>query len=582
MSKSGQTGAFQEAEALFKNNFKKWISKMPKMIIIEKSNENQEVYQETITGKRRTIYNNEGYDFQPSFVPNTATRTFIEGKALALDKEKSIPIGYNVHLPPEGIKLENIIVEVYGGGETSFLPDENLSTLNTYLLNKGTAIIQLNLPDLFKLTKHQNRMSEELHQEIHACIDKFFHKLKSSPKEFGLESLKDKPVYLYGASFGGLMSIRHSELYPKTFDGYISHDGELDTKVFFKADLEERKKPQPWLNPAKPSEIRKIEDPILLLHNMDDNNVNAKSTLSFYQKLSTAQKETLARIFTTSIGNPIPFREGKPDIRNKGHFAPKKEKDFILYAETLRHFLKKGPSLSAVGIWRGYQQNIKANQFYKGATIKENFIAAALEHYKRKKHHYDSFHHYWKTDYKPLFSALWYAHELTTTDSVSEEIERLSDANLLTDDVLANVLISQEGIFRQFIEEFQDIRFPSKVDTKKALCSEEIISMLREYYLDYPSEYFIAALYKANPFLLEPLYPEFKKNEDFVEELKKAKSEFYETKKTQRKLMAGVWKQAAYHARKEQSQTKHPVQLEVIQPKKDLDKKTSTTARKKV
>jgi hypothetical protein len=297
--------------------------------------------------------------------------------------------------------------------------------------------------------------------------------------------------------------------------------------------------------------------------------------------LSASQKAKHARIFTTSIGNPIPFKEGEADIRNKGHFVPEREKDFILYAETLRHFLKKGPSLSAVGIWRGYQQNIKANHYYKGGTIRENFIAAALEHYKRKNHHFDTFHHHWKTDYVPLFYALWYAHELATTDSISEEIERLTETNLLTDEALANVLKSQEGIFRQFIEEFQGVSFSSNVDTKKVLCSPVIISMLREYYQDCPSEYFMVALYKANPSLLKPLYPEFKANEDLVEGLKEARAEFYETKKAQRKLMGEIWRQAAYQTRKMQLEMKPPAQLEQMQVEKAPDKQ-SIKVRKKV
>jgi hypothetical protein len=172
--------------------------------------------------KGEIIYNNDGYILGSDPTQN--------GKPLSLGKT---PIGYNIHLPAAGTPIKNVIVKVYGGsqkgkGKLEYYPG-SLDTLDQYLLSQGTVVISLNLPDLLKLNVGQGEMPESLHNEIQACIDKFYQTFKNSPellherlKELNLQDLE---IFLYGGSFGGTTTITHAEKYPATFTGYISHDG---------------------------------------------------------------------------------------------------------------------------------------------------------------------------------------------------------------------------------------------------------------------------------------------------------------------------------------------------------------------
>ena len=85
-----------------------------------------------------------------------------------------------------------------------------------------------------------------------------------------------------GLSFGGGIAFRHAELFPNTFDGYISHHGGFGLKRGLNysecLDVTAKKRPN------------KIVQPILLLQSRDDNNVNLKYALDFYRKLSSDQK----------------------------------------------------------------------------------------------------------------------------------------------------------------------------------------------------------------------------------------------------------------------------------------------------
>src|SRR5204863_5166016 len=207
-----------------------------------------ETYRTSLKGEIKVISNNKGY-FDSLNIDN--------GAQLYLDDS---PIGYNIHLPID--KINSVMVKVYGGDESeerekSAYRPLKLNTLETHLLNNGIAIIQLNLPDLLKLNTSQGSMPEDLFLEIHACIHQFYDTIKNAPEKLdeSLKVLKNKGLFLYGASFGGMMVLTHAEHYPGTYAGYISHDGGISRLMGVKGDRLKRSQFQSWLNPAVHSEI---------------------------------------------------------------------------------------------------------------------------------------------------------------------------------------------------------------------------------------------------------------------------------------------------------------------------------------
>ena len=143
-------------------------------------------------------------------------------------------------------------------------------------------IIRLSLPD-FLQNKEQFKMDKKLHECIHHAIDHFYHTIKEHPESLH-DDLKDRNLqkakyFLYGSSFGGGQSIRHAQLYPQTFDGYISHDGSLlDTKDIPK--INQRTFDYP-VDRCPYYHIDDIKDLVLIFQNRDDNNVNISGALEF-------------------------------------------------------------------------------------------------------------------------------------------------------------------------------------------------------------------------------------------------------------------------------------------------------------
>jgi len=360
------------------------------------------------------IYNQEHYDEGAGGFPFPGKYdngvTFRKGKPLILKKgefikntslpnrieiEKDMPIGYTIFLPNQEVK--GVKIDVYGGDKAhmrvkkvrfeSIFPGPQ----DLFLLSKGIAIIKLNLPDLLYLTEFQAKMSLELQNIIHASIHKFFETLKYNPgKLIGSRKIDSTAkIVLSGGSFGGRTAVRHAEFYPNTFDGYISHDGALSAKVgetgISRSFLE------PWLSPMD-EELRKdklsgkrldekdlkislIKQPVLLLHNYDDSNVNVKVSLVFYQEAIKAGKEKLVQLLITARGNP--------SIVDKGHGIPYEEEAFEKYSTTIADFILKGPSqFPPESKWMAHQYDIYANFNYKDASIQERFISEAFRLYK--------------------------------------------------------------------------------------------------------------------------------------------------------------------------------------------------------
>ncbi|MCS5711992.1 prolyl oligopeptidase family serine peptidase [Candidatus Berkiella aquae] len=564
--------SFSADESLIKDNiehtiatmFDSFISETPGLIYFEQGNETREEHVEKSPRNINTIYNNHGYvSFNPK---NTKTNTFEKGRPLFLDDEKTIPIGYNIHLPTPPI--QNIIVKVYGGNQASDDKDDTCyfpgyyTEIEKHMLNEGTAVITLNLPDILKLQEFQNQMPEDLFLEIQACIDKFYNTIRENPQSLhpSLKGLDKQKIYLKGESFGGAMALRHAQLYPHTFDGYISHDGSISRSMSIKSDHPMTRhiaqSPELYLDPSQKNELKKIQDPILLMHNKDDHNVNAKVTLDFYKRLKAQGKEELARVCITQIGNPQPHEK----YNNKGHYIPTGKKEFERYADTLSSFMTKGPSsLPAVSEWQGFQQNTLANKFLRTRNFLEDFIAQALEHYKLNNHQHSSLKTLWDRHYRDLFYAIAFANEAAnTTPLLLTEIKRLKDENLLSDQIIINMLKSQSNIFSQYIQETYKFAIPKDVDITAVLTSKENIEKLRNDILNLENRapiirrFFLATLYKANPDLLKPHYLSFASNPAVVKTEQKAKMELDKVITKDKKMISNVWQQTAEKALNQQ------------------------------
>ncbi|MBN9287496.1 MAG: hypothetical protein BGO43_04645 [Gammaproteobacteria bacterium 39-13] len=525
--------------------------------------EKKKMYKSPETGIIQVISNNDGYKN-----PNKNANDNLDvqrGEPLKVNGDSSSPIGYNIHFPT-GDEIDNIVVNVYGGDgdskEISYLPGD-LGNLDHYLLQRGTVIITLNLPDLLKLTESQRNMPEEVHTEIHQAINKFYQTLKKEPQKLhpALASLniQNKKIFLKGSSFGGRTAIRHSELYPQTFTGYISHDGSLSAEMIEMSDRLKRPMYKPWLDPVQ--EIDKIQEPLLLMQNRDDNNVNAKVTLGFYKLLEERNKSHLARVWITQAGNPI---EDKKKSHNKGHFEPSTHEDFLHYADTVQTFLNEGPScLPQITKWRVFKNDALANKFYKSSNLQARFIAEVLQDSLSSQEKLNllkafagltslskmSSDEIWQNHYQPLFYALHFIYNLTYEDAAIE-LQRIEKLGLPTDEMIKKSLLLQADMVSQFMTEFYGFEI-----SPEAILNESMVKIFRKkldsireennevFYDPNHLKYILGSLYQANPELLEPFYPAL--NKKLQMEIPAVKEALKTTQLQQRKLLVQVWKKSA-------------------------------------
>ena len=162
--------------------------------------QNKEIY---------TVSNNDGY----LTLKEGNNINWFKGNALTLTGTYS-PIGYNISLPPKTIAINNILVTVYGGRKANEREKKAYNPLafdfvGNYLLQRGTVIITLNLPDLLKLQVYQLEMPKHLHQEIHDCIHHFYHTLRNTPEKLhsllkplrNIKNISDGIEFWWGNSF---------------------------------------------------------------------------------------------------------------------------------------------------------------------------------------------------------------------------------------------------------------------------------------------------------------------------------------------------------------------------------------------
>ena len=364
----------------------------------------------------KILCNQDGYDEGVSI-------KCTKGKALKLDDQT--PIGYNVHLPQGEVKA--IFTHVYGGHEQKdrkekmYLPGA-LDALDKYLLANGIAIVKLNLVDLRDLQEFQGEMPEDIHKRLHESINKYFEVFSKEPELLkdlhpDLMVLLGKPNFLFGASFGGRTSVRHAELFPKTFKGYLSFDGVLDfstmdvtTALQGNPLIWSRQESSKWLDPI--NDAQKIQDPVLLLHNLDDNAVSAAVSIAFYQAAIGEKKELvkLLRLLLTERGSPIPADEKK--IHYKGHFLPKDPESLKRLASYILQFMLQGPSslpaASELTAQVHKRRGFEISTFYGGKFARLAYLALSglFRHYYSTKQPKIT-EELWNSEYLPIIQSLY-------------------------------------------------------------------------------------------------------------------------------------------------------------------------------
>ena len=532
-----------------------FAKEFPKMIFWEPLEPRSDKEVITRPGKVTVVQNNEGY-FNVDDVRKMPMFEVEQG-ALLSEKKSNSPIGYNIHLPPAGVNVESVIVHFYGGtmkdekNKIIFLPG-HISNFEKYLLNQGTAVVQLNLPDLLKLDDIQAHMPETLHTEIHDCINQFFQTITTDPKTLhpSLETLKDKKLFLYGASFGGGMVVRHAEMFPGTFDGYISHDGGIDAEALHRSSIFPSPRTKGWLDPAQKEEMEKITEPLLLIQAMDDNNVNVEVLTEFVRKFPNPE---LLKLCILRTGNPIPSKE---EPHNKGHFIPAQKEDFIRYAQTVLQFERNVASLPIMTDWRALRTGVLAKKFYKEATLTEKYIAEVFDLAQKHKHQFGHFEENWTNYYRPLFYAMWHANRLANDkDALKNEIKKLKEHGVLNEKVISNLLNAQSSAFEMFAKEYYLVYYgrniPDTLDINKLLLDKTFIHSFMEkldrIIAENPktAQYFLQSLYQNNPTLLEPLYKEYNNDPDCMKALDKAKNGVEAQFKKESALIRRVWQKTA-------------------------------------
>lgn len=492
--------------------------------------------------KWKVISNNEAHT-------NKDLGAAIRGNALTTDVLN--PIGYNVHLPENEIKA--VLFRVYGGSEKTvkeeriFAPNQ-LYIEEQYLLHHGVAVITLNLADLNFLNGYQLEMPEELFERLHKGIHHAFTVFDDTPETLhpDLSGLKKLPKFLYGGSFGGLVTVIHAGKYPGSFKGYISQDGGLSWPVSIDTDLTLVPKRRninmyPWLEAA--NFFSSIKDSVAIIQSFDDNNVNVAVALDAFKKMQQAcplNKGT--RLFIAPQGANV-FSPSK--LHDKGHGFPLDQQalDFLL------NFIVKGPSLvPSASEFRQKRYEMLAFRNMRFATPTERFISEAYRFYIATEGGLMS-EAQWEKHYAPLFKAVKWAEILCRDEEkLNAEIGRLVEQNLLSDAVIEKTIRAFAPMFADFLRETNKVRAYSDQIEAIIVTSAEIrkhfVNDLLSFQKGYGSipfrRYMVRMLFTANPELAANAFAE--NDSQLLGELSLAKTEFLarllELKKTSQAMFA--------------------------------------------
>ncbi|MBS0289563.1 MAG: prolyl oligopeptidase family serine peptidase [Proteobacteria bacterium] len=453
---------------------------------------------------KEIIYNQQGYDEGFSYSTNPPYKV---GKALNL--ADSTPIGYNIYLPKGLAKA--VLVEVYGGNrkedrkEKAFAPGV-LTDLHKALLNKDIAVITLNLPDLLE-SHYQFELPKDLEEKLQASINHLFQTLKFHPDQIDAE-LKlpsNIPFCLFGASFGGRTAIKQVEKYPDTWDRVISFDGAISIEMLRNSNMpivgSRGNSPlainaQAYLDPVH--DIDKITADVLLLHNMDDNNVNLKVTLDWYKRAKKLGMENQVKLHITDKGNPVDQK-----LYNTGHYLPAGQISLNNVIDAMTEHIFYGcDKKSILHDWRALRYKILANKNYKLASVEEKYISLAYREYKEKGENV------FKEKSAPMYYTINYLATVPT-DIQSREIKMLNNHNLLTQAAITAGLEFYLLQFLQFLKEKDKIPLPKQIRITELVKNQELRDQYRDTLLGGPKgnpnnfNFALSTFYQANPQLLK-------------------------------------------------------------------------------
>ncbi|MBS0290622.1 MAG: hypothetical protein JSS07_11390 [Proteobacteria bacterium] len=553
LARSTQKQKIAEFSALYEN-------KLPDFVNLIFSNEPKKSERQPfiLNSTKTIIYNQKGYDKGINIERNDNE---LLGNSLKL--KDGTPIGYNIHLP-EG-EIKGSMVSVYGGHiasdrkELLFLPGYT-DNFERALLAQGFAVIQLNLLDLLKLKVFQDLMPKDIHIKLHQSIHHFFETIREKPESLhsSLAAIKEKPIFLFGASFGGRTAIKHAELYPFTYHGYISFNGALSYDMIKKTDEQYKFKVKEWLDPN--FDISQIQDPIFLIQNRDDNCVNLKVTLDWYQNAKKLGKEAYIRLWIVEKGSPINLNQEKAFVY-KGHDLTKDKNLFADLLDSTLLFTNHSPfSITPLHEWRALRYDMIANKNYNAVSLEEEFVSYAYDMYQRGIKLNDE---NWEAYYEPLYYTLNYLHSCVDNHDFQgktlygfkgqfhQDLEALKKNNLLTAENFTKALKASFETFAQFLKETKLLKcgMSELNDYAKSSIMHDMYSDLLEgnsnekmSYKTY--KYLVSTLYKSNKFLLEDKYEQWDLDSKIQSDLKKVRKVFENKIATERELIRDVWKEA--------------------------------------
>ncbi len=298
------------------------------------------------------------------------------------------PIYYFAYLAKD-INLKNVIITIYGGSMKDDPEKVVFNLLSAYtchsinaMIQRGMAVICLNLIDLWENSEKQHQISQKMAQRIEASIYKFWQTLKNEPTSLhpDLIRLADLPIYLEGSSFGGRGTIKFSENYPGTFDGYISWNGIHDIHLWMAKDHS-----KDHLSPLEG--IEKIQDRLLILQSFNDQRVLPSSAIHLMSALKKARKDHLAHFFMVASG----MRYLSESCSLIGHYYPETSYHLEDVMDQISSFTnsipKKRPSLThVVSLWRYHTAKVM-NKLYDSPSnvlnnIDQRFVSTCFSVYK--------------------------------------------------------------------------------------------------------------------------------------------------------------------------------------------------------
>lgn len=500
--------------------------------------------------------NQDGY-LKEKFVCNPKQNCHLSNPLLLDD---GTPIGYTIYFHTKQPIPDTFLIEVYGGSNTKgevppFKP--RTSDFTKFLISEGIGVIELNLPDHLKSNNRQRQQEAEVHALVQRAIHHFVQTFKTNPSILHptLDSIATRQLrlFLYGASFGGRTAFKYAASpYGEDFAGYISHDGSLDyrqlemSQRFYEKSSKSSVQdigvtlPHIALNQEDISSIKKRGFPLLVLHNLDDNNVNPAVALSFYKKARLFGLKAM-ELYITKSANSIP--SGNERMCDKGHFLPVGEREFAKYMRTLIHFIQHGPVAQEISHARFYKYNMHSKRYNISASCEQKLISEAFLLYLQTPARDDApvnpsdildpdnQEKAWHVFYRPLY------YTLVHLNRIRSNITKMSDLwlnlfvkqvyNEMIEDALSGVLKP----FIAFVEECNAITIPRnqldmdklKSDLQEPFRKNLVIDQWKSNLNVYLSNW--GYMLKAHPYLLNTIFSEADRQPWYLDEIK-AKNRF--------------------------------------------------------